>query len=278
MRAIVVATLLCVSPLSAAEPKVFRDLPYTDPKTEKQVLDIYTPATGKDLPVIVWIHGGGWQGGDKKEVNHKPQACTDKGYVFVSVNYRLFPNGTIKQMGGDVARAIRWVRDHAREYGGDPDTLVVTGHSAGAQLAALVCTDGRYLEAEGLSLSKIKACVPVDGDTYDVPLQVKTVEQRRADSYKKKFGDEATQKDLSPITHVARGKGIPPVLILHVKGHPETTAQSDRLVAALKGAGVSARAYPAAGRNHVSLDVEMGQPGDEPTREFFEFLGEVLKK
>ena len=78
--------------------------------------------------------------------------------------------------------------------------------------------------------------MPVDGDTYDVPMQIATVEQERKDAYRREFGDEASQKDLSPVTHVARGKGIPPVLILHVAGHPETTAQSQRLVKALQEA------------------------------------------
>ena len=192
-------------------PQVHRDLPYAGTKNKRQTLDVYAPTEGKRHPVAFWIHGGGWQAGDKGEVDVKPAGFVDEGYVFVSVNYRLFPEATIKEMAGDVARAMRWVHDHAGDYGGDPDTIFVTGHSAGAQLAALVCTDDRYLKAEGLSLSNIKGCVPVDGDTYDVPVQVGTVEERRARSYRQKFGDEASQKELSPITHVARGKGIPPV-------------------------------------------------------------------
>jgi dienelactone hydrolase len=88
-------------------------------------------------------------------------------------------------MAGDVAKAIRWVRDRAQQYGGDPDTIFVMGHSAGAQLAALVCTDDRYLKAEGLSFSILKGCVPVDGDTYDVPMQIATVEQERKDAYRR---------------------------------------------------------------------------------------------
>src|SRR5947208_157471 len=213
------------------------------------MLDVYAPTQDKNRPVVVWIHGGGWQAGDKKEVHQKPQAFADKGFVFVSINYRLLPKATIKQMAQDVAKAIRWVHDHARDYGGDPSTVIVMGHSAGAQLAALVCTDERYLKAEGLSFALIKGCVPVDGDTYDVPMQIRTVEKRRADIYRIKFGDEKMQKELSPVTHVARGKNIPPLLILHVAGHPETTGQSQRLVKAREAAGVAARAYPAAGKN-----------------------------
>ncbi len=155
--------------------------------------------------------------------------------------------------------------------------MIVTGHSAGAQLAALICTDDRYVKAEGLSPSIFKGCIPVDGDTYDVPMQIKTVEQRRADAYRRKFGDEGSQKDLSPVTHVSKGKAIPPFLILHVAEHPETRAQSQRLAKALQEAGVSATAYPARGKNHGTINSEMGKPGDEPTRMVFAFLEEVLK-
>src|SRR5471030_2395466 len=147
------------------------------------MLDVYAPTEGKGLPVVVWIHGGGWQTGDKKEVHNKPQGFADKGFVFVSINYRLLPTVTIKQMAEDVAKAIRWVHDHAKDYGGDPNTIIVAGHSAGAQLAALVCTDDSYLKVEGLPMAIIKACVPVDGDTYDVAMQIMTVEAKRAASY-----------------------------------------------------------------------------------------------
>ena len=86
---------------------------------------------------------------------------------------------TIKQIAEDVAKAIHWTHDHASDYGGDPNTIFVMGHSAGAQLAALVCTDDRYLKAERLSLSIIKGCVPVDGDTYDLPMRIATVHKKR---------------------------------------------------------------------------------------------------
>jgi acetyl esterase/lipase len=181
-------------------------------------------------------------------------------------------------MAQDVAKAIRWVHDHARDYGGDPNTIIVMGHSAGAQLAALVCTDERYLKAEGLSFAVLKGCAPVDGDTYDVPLQIRTVEKRRADIYRIKFGDEKMQKELSPVTHVAKGKNIPPFLILHVADHAETRAQSQRLANALQAAGVPATAYPAEGKNHTTINADLGLSGDRPTPEMFGFLARVLKR
>ena len=147
-------------------------------------MDVYAPREGKNHPVVFWIHGGGWQRGDKSEVQAKPQAFVDRGFVFVSTNYRFVPNVTIKEMAGDIAKSIRWVHDHAQEYGGDPNTIFVMGHSAGAQPAALVCTDERYSQVEKLKLSIINGCVPVVGDTYDVPMQIATVEQKRKGIYK----------------------------------------------------------------------------------------------
>jgi acetyl esterase/lipase len=270
MHSLLTILLLSASAL-AGEPQVHRDLAYAEPKNERQTLDVYAPREGKKHPIVFWIQGGGWQAGDKTDVQVKPQAFVDNGFAFASTNYRLLPSASIKQMAGDVAKAIRCVHDHAQEHGGDPDTFLVMGRSAGAQLAALVCTDDRYLNAEGLSFSIIKGCVPVDGDTYDVPMQISTVEQKRKDAYRRKFGDEASQKALSPVTHVAKGKSIPPFLILHVAGHPETTAQSQRLAKALLAARLPARAYPAKGKNHGTINADLGKPDDEPSEELLAF-------
>src|SRR5471030_3331581 len=170
--------LLLAFPILADEPKVQRGIPYAEPTNDRQMLDVYAPTQGKNLPVVVWVHGGGWRRGDKADVHNKPKAFTEKGFVLVSISYRFVPNVTVDQIAGDVAKAIRWTHDHAKDYGGDPDRIIVMGHSAGAQLAALVCTDDRYLKAEKLSLAIIKGCVPVDGDTYDVPAMIETAEAR----------------------------------------------------------------------------------------------------
>jgi acetyl esterase/lipase len=279
MRIVTPLLVLCLASAARAdEPKVHRGLAYAEPKNERQMLDVYAPTGGKDHPVVVWIHGGGWKRGDKSDVQNKPKAFMEKGFILVSLNYRFVPKVTVKEIAGDVAKAIRWTHDHAKEYGGDPNTLIVMGHSAGAQLAALVCTDDTYLKAEKLPLSIIKACVPVDGDTYDVPMQIKTVEEKRANSYRKTFGDEASQKNLSAVTHVAKGRNIPPFLILHVADHPETRAQSQRLVKVLQEAGISARAFPAEGKNHTTINNDLGLADDRPTQELFGFLSAVLKK
>src|SRR5262245_38384904 len=119
------------------------NIPYVEKGDERQVLDVFSPKNAKNLPVVFWIHGGGWQAGDKTDVQIKPQVFMDKGFVFVSINYRLLPSVEMATIFRDVAKAVRWVHDHIAEYGGDPKRLLVMGHSAGAQLAALICTDDR---------------------------------------------------------------------------------------------------------------------------------------
>ena len=271
--------LLAVTPLAAAESKVHRDLAYAEPKNERQTLDVYAPAEGKDHPIIVYIHGGGWKAGDKKGVQKKPQAFTDKGFVFVSTNYRFVPNVTVKEMTADIAKAIRFVHDHAKEHGGDPNSIVVMGHSAGAHLAALVCTDDSYLKAEKLPMTVLKGCVPVDVSVYDIPKRLKDGGSVPPETFTKLFGEtEESQRDYSPAAHVAKGKGIPPFLILHVADRPDTKAQSHWLADKLKDAGVEAKVVAAEGKTHGTINSDLGLPDDKPTKELFEFLDGLMKK
>ena len=233
--------------------------------------------------MIFWIHGGGWQKGDKSEMNTKPQAFVEKGFVFATTNYRFIPHVTMQQIAGDVARSIRWVHDHARQYGGDPETIFVMGWSAGAQLAALICTDDRYVKAEGLSLANIKGCVPVDADTFYPALQIDTVDARpgakRPSSYRTKF-PEGSDRELSSVLYVAKDKGIPPFLILHIGGHPEsgTAIQALVLANALQVASVPVQVVAAEGKTHNTLDSDLGLPEDKPTKAVFDFVDAILKK
>ena len=73
----------------------------------------------KNLPVAVWIHGGGWHRGDKSDVDRKPQAFVDQGFVFISINYRLFPNATIQQIADDVANLFNELLDLIAERNPD---------------------------------------------------------------------------------------------------------------------------------------------------------------
>jgi arylformamidase len=278
---------VCFSPAradTAAGPA--RDIAYGAPADPLQTLDVYAPPNAKNLPVVVWIHGGGWQAGDKAEMLQKPPAFMDKGFVFVSVNYRLLPKVVMGDIVRDVAKSVRWVHDHISTYGGDPARLFIMGHSAGAQLAALLCTDERYLADEGLSFAMLKGCVPVDGDTYDVPAIIATDQTRRRVhglplpkfGHPEKFGTEEQQKDFSAVNHVAKDKGIPPFLLLYVADHPDTSAQALHFGAVLKGAGIPATLFGAKDTNHTKLNDNLGVAGDPATDALFEFVNGALQR
>lgn len=271
----------------AVETVVVRDIPYVESGHARQVLDVYAPVAAKSVPVVFWIHGGGWQAGDKSEVRLKPQVFVDRGFVFVSTNYRLLPQVDMDTLIRDIAKSLHWVHDHIAEHGGDPERVVVMGHSAGAQLAALICTDDRYLQAEGLTLAMLKGCVPVDGDTYDIPAIITTAEIRRRVhnlpqakvGHREKFGNDPEKHiAFSTITHIARDKGIPPFLILHVGEHPDTTAQAQRLEAVLNAAEIPVKRVGASDTTHSRINDNLGTPDDPTTNALYEFVGQVLKQ
>jgi arylformamidase len=278
---------IAIAALSAAHTQqVKRDIAY-DTAHERQVLDVYAPAGAKDLPVVFWIHGGGWQSGDKTMVAVKPKAFTDAGYVFVSINHRLLPTVEMSAIAGDVAKALGWVHKNITAHGGDPARTLVMGHSSGGQLAALMCTDDRFAKAEGFSLSSIKGCVPVDADTFDIPAMIEVAETRArvhhlqlpTYGHRQKFGNDAAKhRDFSAVTHVAKGKGIPPFLILHIAGHPDTGAQARRMAAVLETAGVSVKVVAAREATHASINDNIGVPNDAVSKELFAFVAAAVER
>lgn len=284
MKFILFASLLFAVSAMAQEMK--RSIPYVDNGHARHVLDIYTPAGAKNLPVVFWIHGGGWQTGDKANVQEKPAWFTKKGFVFVSINHRLLPEVEMEVLVRDVAKAFGWMRKHIAEHGGDPNRVLVGGHSSGAQLAALICTDDRYLKAEGVSFASLIGCVPVDGDTYDIPAIIETAETRLRVhgmpmpkyGHRLKFGnDHAKHVDFSAVTHVAKGKSIPPFLIVHVADHPDNSIQAKRLEAALKMAEIPVTVFGGKETNHSKINALIGTEGDLTTKALEDFLAKIQK-
>ena len=286
-----VAVLVMCATTPAADTSALKptaaNIAYASPAHERHVLDIYAPPGPKGLPVGFWINGGGWQAGDKTSVQLKPESFVAKGFVFVSTNYRLLPHVPMLTIFQDVAKSLGWVHQNIAKHGGDPGRIFVMGHSAGAQLAALLCIDDRYLKAEGVPFSVLKGCVPVDGDTYDIPAMIETAETRlRVHGFpmpkyghRLKFGnDPALHRDYSAVTHVAPGKGIPPFLIMHVAEHPDTGAQAQRLAKALESAGVSVQLYGARESTHSKINTDLGLPDDPGTKALLEFVGGMQHK
>ncbi len=263
------------------------NIPYAESENDRQKLDIYAPDDAKQKPVVFWIHGGGWQAGARTSVQNKPQAFNDKGFVFVSTGHRLLPDVDMETLTRDVAKSVGWVRKHIADYGGDPNRIFIMGHSAGAQLAALLCTDDRYLKAEGVSLNTIKGCVPVDGDTFDIPAMITTAETRRqvhgqpqaTYGHREKFGnDPEKHRHFSTVTHIAQNKNIPPFFILFVSGHPDTSAQAQRLAAVLQDSKIAVKLFGVKETTHTKINADIGLADDVASEALFVFLEDCLKK
>jgi acetyl esterase/lipase len=272
---------------SVVAQTVVKDVTFGDSSIERHKLDIYSPPNAKNLPVVFWIHGGGWQGGDKADVHNKPKGFCDKGFVFVSTNYRMLPdNVDMSIIIQDVAKGLGWVHKNIQNHGGDPQRIIVMGHSAGAQLAAIVCIDHRYIDAEGVPIRAIKGCVPVDGDTYDIPAMIATAEFRQTlhglplpdYGHRVKFGNDPKKHiDYSAVTHVAKGKGIPPFFILFVAGHPDVTAQAKRLGNVLRAADISIADFGARETTHSRINMNLGNNDDEATIAVYQFLAGLIR-
>jgi acetyl esterase/lipase len=264
------------------------DVPYAGTSDFRQTLNVYAPTakSSKPAPVIFWIHGGGWRGGEKTSVQLKPKFFTDLGYVFVSTNHRYITTNPMNEIFADIAKSLRWTHDHAAEFGGDPNRIVIMGHSSGAQLAAYLAIDDRPLKAEGLSLSIFKGCVPVDADTFDVPavIELATANRKAAGKPEPKYGHREIFGgkpelwiDYSATHHVAAGKGIPPFLILYDAAATLTPDQAKRLEKSLTSKGIQAKAFGATNTNHGKINNDLGLPNDPSTTEVLSFLKTVLK-
>lgn len=151
--------------------RLVSDISYTN-KTdayaqERLKLDIYYPesqragasAEVKDVPVIVWFHGGGLEQGNKEI----PAKLKEKGWVVVGANYRLLPKVTVREALDDAAEAVAWVFRNIGKYGGDTKKIVVTGHSAGGYLGMMLCLNKAWLGAYGVDADSVWLYAPFSG-------------------------------------------------------------------------------------------------------------------
>lgn len=221
--------------------KVLHDLPYyTGPgaDTKLHAFDLFLPEGKSNVPVLFFIHGGGWRGGDKAYagLDNIVNICVDMGMAVMSVNYRLSPAVKHPTHIQDVARAFAWLYNNASRYGINRDVIFVSGGSAGGHLAALLGLDARYLAEHGLSPKLIKGVMPLSG-AYDMahlftvassPGMVATetpatsgnsAEGRLYPMVVDGFGtDFETLKSASPATYVGKmGKDTPPYLIAYTE-------------------------------------------------------------
>ena len=141
------------------------------------------------------------------------------------------------------------------------------------------------MKAEGVPFEVLKGCVPVDGDTYDIPAMIETTEVRQrlhglplpTFGHRVKFGNDPKKHiDFSAVTHVAKGKGIPPFLILYVAENHDTEAQAKHLAAVLEKFDVPVKVFGAKETTHNKLNADLGRPDDAATKELFGFLSPFI--
>lgn len=266
------------------QAKTIKDLAYG--LADAQKLDLYTPeSTAKNMPVMIHVHGGGWSVGTKSQVGVKPEAFNAQGMIFISIDYPLIPNVTVREQASSVARAVKWVKTHIKDYGGDQSNIMIMGHSAGGHLVALVGTDERYLKEHGLSFEDIRMVLPLDAGTLDVPANMiadamieaaqprHLIARRLSTMYTDAFGNDPKNWEIySPIHYLRMGQQYPPFLILTVASRKDSTRQGKEFAGKLNALGGRAEFYPIADRTHRTINKLFGASNDESFEHFLSFL------
>jgi pimeloyl-ACP methyl ester carboxylesterase len=237
-----------------------------------QSLDLYWKASPNKLPVILYIHGGGWVFGDKKEVHQKPAFFTTNNFAFVSMNYRLRWDYTLYDQLEDVVSAIRWIRRHGDSHNLDTQRIILMGHGAGGHLASLIATDPVYLATAELNLKDIRAVVTIDTFSFDIPRVMNELGnflQRR--QHELIFGDtEKTWLAASPISHLEIGQAVPLFALIYPTEIVETTLQNQGFARELVKRGNTAIMIP--GSAGATLDADLGKENDPTTLAMLTFL------
>jgi len=215
--------------LMAGDYNEFLDIKYknsTETDKQHQVLDIVMQTdTSTYSPVIIYIHGGSWNSGDKNGTRYKAEFFTENGFVFVSINYRLSPNPPdtanknrvmFPAHAMDAAAAVRWVYDSIPQFFGDTSRIYLLGHSAGAQIAGIISTNPQFLTSEELPLSSIKAVCLLDAGSLDLPMRFKQLGRKYDLEYVNAFSnDEKLWYEASPAHNIRPNLQLPEFLIIH---------------------------------------------------------------
>ena len=266
----------------AERAEIFTNLAYVENGHQRQKLDLFVPRSDDGpLPLIVWIHGGGWQGGSKDGC---PMAAyVARGYVVASINYRLSQHAVFPAQLDDCQAALKWLRKNSSKYKIDPDRIGVSGASAGGHLAALVGTAGSSTKGKPDRVD-VQCVVDVFGPANFLTIWEQSdpattvVKHNEPDSPEGKLLGgaipEKTElaKKVSPVTYVS--KASPPFLILHgKKDNVVPWKQSEELHETLKKAGADSTLILVENAGH-----DGGVIGGANSEKMIEFFEKHLKK
>jgi acetyl esterase/lipase len=253
-----------------------RDLAYGS--HERQKLDVYMPKGDGPFPLVLWVHGGGWEGGSK-DAGNPTMGLLQLGYVVASTNYRLSKHAPFPAQIYDVKGAVRYLRANAKKYKIDPDRIGVAGASAGGHLVALLGTSGDVKDLEGdIGNTNVSSRVQCVIDYFGPTDLLKLSPPQAKDNPVTRLlgGPTGEKKDLAekadPIKYAS--KDDPPFLIVHGDKDPIVPLnQSELLQEALKKAGVDStlKVIPGAGHGNGVFTPEL-------VKEYVEFLDKHLKK
>jgi acetyl esterase/lipase len=260
---------------AAERVRVTTDVDYVPQATyanNKDRLDVYAPEHASKAPVVVSIHGGSLEEGDKRYETGIGERLASAGLVVVVINYRLSPGVMHPAHVQDAAAAVAWAKRHIGEYGGDPNKVFVIGHSAGAYLVALLALDARYLAVHQLTPKDVRGFVPVSGFFY--------VDRRGVAPDRPKYvwgRDPQVWTAASPATYVRAD--VPPMLLLYADGDEPWRRQQQRdLAADLRRAGMrNIETRVIGGRTHSSIWYDMADRPEETLAAITQFVQKVLK-
>lgn len=237
-----------------------------DYSDDKDRLDIFMPEGATNTPVVVYFHGGALQNGTKAIGDGIAQQLAARGIGLVTANYRLSPSVMHPAHMEDAAAAFAWTKHNIATYGGDPNRVFVSGHSAGAYLAALLALDPQYLSAHRIGLSDIRGAIPISPflfvEEHDVaPSRPKTV-----------WGTDETVWLKASVTPYI-GSSKPPMLFIYADGDDDwRREQNQRLAAQLVAKGNEAGVIEIEHRTHGSVNSMMGENLDTGMMKIVSFI------
>ncbi|AUD03705.1 alpha/beta hydrolase [Spirosoma pollinicola] len=234
---LVFIVLLCLNEYAIARPgRRIKDISYVTTNApgvdaQRHLLDVYTPrksvGTAK-RPVVMFIHGGSWNSGNKDIYSIIGRRLSKQGVVAVIINYQLAPAVLVPTMADDCAQAVKWTTRHIADYGGDPDRIFVMGHSAGGGLAALLATNDQLFTNLGMSKNPVKGAILDDPAGLDMFDYLTKMEYSNDQQYLIPYGKEpAIWRAVSPIYYVS--DHTPPMLMYSgERTYPSITDSSRR--------------------------------------------------
>ena len=255
---------------AAAAPSVERDVAYGS--HPRQQLDLSVP-TAKGFPTILFVHGGSLTTGDKADEDYGKvcRAFPAAGIACANVNYRLASDAPWPAQAEDVAAAVAWTRTQIGERGGDPERLFLVGHSSGALLVALVGSDARYLERQGLGTDAVRGVVPMGSIMWDEDAEqaMKTHPRAEVEAAFARSPDNRMFASLGaylehwPIRHVRAG--LPPFLFLVAEAeqeHPPVLRTNRAFAEQARALGNKAEVVVLPHRTHMSAIRSLHVTGD----------------